>query len=72
MNAEVLLRMLSSPGGEFRKPWAWHHDAAGRDEAGLHRRNGGQIHGVTHAGIIGVNDQLACIGGGAGLAVGGR
>jgi len=43
--------------GDLREPWAGHHDTGGVDQAGIESLDGGRIHGVRHANVIGVNDQ---------------
>ena len=62
MDAQVHGWILFGPIAEFLNPGAGHHDTGRGDEAFLHGFAGGDIGGVAHAGVIGVNDEA--LGGG--------
>ncbi len=62
MKAKIRLGMRFGVVGNLRKPWARHHDAGGIDEPGLEGCDGCCVHGMSHAHIVGVNDQELCIG----------
>ena len=49
--------MRSGKVGNFRKPRARDHDAGGIDEAGFERLDGGGVHGMRYADVVGVNDE---------------
>ena len=57
MNPEVLLRMALGVAHNFRKPGAGRHDRRAAHEALFHALGGGKVGGMTHAGVVTVDDE---------------
>src|SRR5262245_57535336 len=57
MQTEVYLRICTRVGRDLGKPWARHHDAAGIHEARFQCFNCRDVDRVSHAEIVGMNDQ---------------
>src|SRR5215831_10380149 len=61
VKAEVSVGMRFRVVGNFRKPWAGDHEAAGIDSAGFEGLNGGGVHGMCNAEVVRVDDEEFCV-----------
>jgi hypothetical protein len=57
VDAEIGIGMGFCVVGDFRKPRAGDHEAGGIDEAGFESLDGGGVHGMGFAEVVGVDDE---------------
>ena len=65
VKAEIGIGMSFGVVGNFRKPWARHHDAGRVNEASVESLDSCRVHGVRYTNVVGMNNQQL---GAAGIA----